>query len=380
MDKIQLYFESAVIDPAAIQYTDDKAIVLNAAPMAVGDYVYYGFESDEFLKRGYEWNEQLIGRVTKAEAERILPQFEGLPVTDDHVWVDAGKRSEIAVGTVLKPGEIDGDLVNTRAVIHDPTAIVKITSGDAVELSIGFWNIIRFNDNKTEGEPDFFVESIDLNHVAVVKEGRAGPEARLSNHRAKLEKGKTMEKITINGVEFEVSKEVATAYAAQQAADAAKLTTLENSLAEVTTARDTAVGGLAAANAQLENSKGDAEKAAVKMAADHAEFVDQASKMGHATADLKLGEYDADEIRREILKEKGMEFSKEENPDVVRGAWLHAISRLGKAPAPKKSVLDNTKPGHIETDKPGDIRERQANATRQSYFGGKKSKSKKDEG
>ena len=376
MDRIQLHFQSAVIDVAAVQRTNDNAIVLNAAPMAVGDYEYYGFEQGAFMDRGYKWDAKLVGRVEQAEAERILPQFEGLPVTDDHVWVETGQRAENAVGTVLQAGTLDGNLVNTRVVVHDPTAIVKITSGEAVELSIGFWNIIRWNENKTEGEPDFFVESIDLNHVAVVKEGRAGPDARLSNHRAKLEREHKMKTITINGVAMEVSDEFAAEYEKQQAAQSETVTGLNNSVAALTTERDTAVGGLAAAKTQAENAKQKAGEDAVNLAKDHAEFVEQAAKMGHATADLTLGDYDADAIRRTVLENKGMKLDKDVSADVVRGAWLHALADLGDKPAPK-SVLDDTQPKKIETSNAG-LRDRAADAVNKSYFGGGKKPSKKE--
>lgn len=376
MNRIQLHFQSAVIDPAVIQRTGDNAIVLNAAPMAVGDYEYYGFEQDQFMDRGFAWDAKLVGRVEQAEAERILPQFEGLPVTDDHVWVETGQRATNAVGTVLQPGTLDGQLVNTRVVVHDPTAIVKITSGEAVELSIGFWNIIRWNENKAEGEPDFFVESIDLNHVAVVKEGRAGPDARLSNHRAKLERDQKMKTITINSVAMEVSDEFAAEYEAQQAAQSESVTALNNSVATLTTERDTAVGGLAAAKTASENAKKKAGEDAVKLAQEHADFIEQAAKMGHATADLTLGDYDADAIRREILENKGMKLEKDVSADVVRGAWLHALSDLGDKPAPK-SILDDTAPEKIETSN-ASIRQRAEDATRQSYFGGAKKPAKKE--
>lgn len=367
MNKIQLHFKSALIDPATIQRTDDNAIILNAAPMAVGDYEYFGFESDVFQERGFKWDDKLIGRVEQAEAERILPQFEGLAVTDDHVWVDSGKRAEIAVGTCLKAGEIDGALVKTRVVIHDPITILKVTSGDAHELSIGFWNVIRWNENKqSDSDPDFFVEAIDLNHVAVVKEGRAGPDARLSNYKAKIEEHKM--KITIDGIEYDVDDAVATEFT--RLADQA--TALENSVAEVTAERDTAVGSLAAAKTQIENSKGKAKADAVAIAKDHAVFVDEAGRMGYAAADLVLGEYDADKIRREILANNGTKLADDASADIVRGAWLHAVGSLGDEDS---SVLDGVKPTKIE-NKAGEQSQRQKteNATRNAYFGGRKAK------
>ena len=335
-------FDGTPIDLGEVKRNGDGSVNLNAAPMRAGDYEYLAFELPPHPTREFNFYDRVTGRITVAETERVLEQFEGLPITDDHVWVENGERSQTHGGTILQNGVMDGELVRTRANIFDPKLILKVASGDDQELSIGFYNRIRWNENTGDDEPDFFIEDIDLNHVAVVKEGRAGPDARLSHHKAQLEDSE-MKKITINGVEFEVSDEIATAYAAQQKADADKLTAMENSLAAVTTERDTAVGRVAASTSALENAKANAKAEAVKVATDHAAFVGEAQLMGHDPKDLVIGQYDSVQVRRDILKNSGVTLPDDSSDDVVLGAWLHAIASVDETGA-GNSVFNNSVP------------------------------------
>jgi len=148
-------------------------------------------------------------------------------------------------------------------------------------------------------------------------------------------------------------------------------------LAAVTTERDTAIGALQVAKVKAENNKAKAATDAAKMAKEHAAFITEAGQMGHATADLTLGDYDADAIRRTVLENKGMKFSEDESADVIRGAWLHALANLSGGSA-RTSVLDKTTPEKIETAT-FNSREKTEDAVRQSYFGGGKKKPAKKE-
>lgn len=367
--KNQLMMNGVAIDSASARKSPDGALILNATTMRSGDYEYFAFELGSARERGFDFDDRLIGRIEESEVTAILSQFKGLPMTDDHVFIDIGERAERSCGTILDDGVLENGIVQNECVIHDPTAIVRVTSTDETELSIGFFSNIVWNDERAEGDPHFFVRDIDLNHVAVVKQGRAGPEARLSNHKATLEQDSEMKKITIGDQEFEVEDEVAQEFTRLGEENE----TLTNSVAETTTERDQARGQYASAKADLAKAKDAAGTDAVRIASEHSAFIDEANTLGHDTSKLQLGNYKPAEEMRTVLKNSGVEFEDDESDDVIRGAWKHAVASAGKSPK-KKSAIDDLNPAPREME--NSVAESSKSKVSNSYFGGNKSKKK----
>jgi hypothetical protein len=146
--------------------------------------------------------------VFKADS---LNSFRGKPITVDHPKGKVSSRdvAKHSVGTILVSGRQDGDFVRTDIVIHQPERI-----GDRRELSVGYdvdldetpgeWNGERYDAEQT---------NIRVNHLSVVKKGRAGAKARLnldSDEVIDIEKDEiVMPKIRLdNGIEYEASAEV----------------------------------------------------------------------------------------------------------------------------------------------------------------------------
>lgn len=130
------------------------------------------------------------------------------------------------VGTMLNARQ-DGQLTNSEIVIHDGEAIKDAEKGFYPELSLGYKldlekragyyhadrNEIR--DTPADGfEPfDYIQRNLRVNHVALVRQARAGSVARLNLDGDEIfenEDEKPMAKIKLaNGVEVEVTEEVA---------------------------------------------------------------------------------------------------------------------------------------------------------------------------
>ena len=363
--RIKLTFAAPAIDIAAAQKTPDGAIILNARAARSGDYEYYGFEVTSPADRRIPYDAKLTGRIDPAELERVLSAFKGLALTDEHVFVPVGERREYSIGTVLNEASMDGDWAASEVLVHDPKAIIKITNGVS-ELSIGFLAELEWT-NGAAGEPDFYIRNIELNHVALVEQGRAGPEGRLSNHKAQLETN-TM-KITINGVEHEVPEAVAGEFARLTNAEA-DLTAARAAQTTAERERDDARGQLAAATAEvttLKNSKPDVAAAAAAMANEHAQFVAHAKALGHE-GELKLGEYDLTKVKAEIVNKRGANLPADASAEMVNGAWSFAVSQIGKTEV-KHSALDNIAPAHAVSASEGAM-----TAVHNSYFGGPKKK------
>lgn len=362
----------ASVNVQTAKKNDDGAILLNAVVGRSGDYEYYAFELPGFREQGFEFDELVLGRMSKGEAKKVAKQLEGTPITDRHVFIETGDRSEFSVGTMLREGEVDDEgLISSRASIHSPDMIVKVMSGEAEELSIGFRSMVRWRENPSANGPHFDIVDIELNHVAIVEEGRAGPKARLLNHKSTISK-ENMMKITINGVEHEVSEQVASEFGRLNAAEQQ----LTNSLTVVTAERDTAQGELATANTsitELQNSAPDdaaiTERAAA-MSLEHSTFVADAAKLGKDVSKMEMGKYDINAERIKMLNEIGTKMPEDASPAYVSGAWGFAVAN----PPAKTgiSVLDAVDPAEGTTS--AEMVHTAVVAEHDYYFGGKSQK------
>jgi hypothetical protein len=108
-----------------------------------------------------------------------LATYEGKPVILTH---DAGRvtpqNTDAIVGTILTKGFQDGGDVRAKIVIHD---IDTVKQSAFRELSLGYTLILDETPGEWEGQPyDAIQTEIAINHLAVVREARAGEQARLN--------------------------------------------------------------------------------------------------------------------------------------------------------------------------------------------------------
>ena len=124
--------------------------------------------------------------------EKSLATYEGKPViiTHDAGRVDKDNVTEEIVGTILSKGEPDGDDVRAKIIIHDIDAVKK--SG-LRELSLGYDLLLDETPGEWNGQKyDAIQTEIVINHLAIVREARAGEQARLnidSTENKALQKG-----------------------------------------------------------------------------------------------------------------------------------------------------------------------------------------------
>lgn len=337
------FTHAAGINLSQLRTTDDGAVIMNAVPMRVGDMEHLGFElpSALFQELGVEFEDIVIGRYERDTTENMASQMKACAITRGHVFLEAGDRKEFAIGTLLEDGQMDGDLVRTEAEINNPEAIVAINSGTC-ELSTGGFGDYVANPNRGRaGEPDFFIRNVTLNHVALVEEGRAGPEARLLNHR-KEKKESPMFKLGTREFANEAAAAEKFAELENAAAKVPELTTkvtdLESEVETLTNSRDELEGKLTVAEASIENANPQAD--AVKLANTHAAFVENANKLGYEGEDLKLGEYEMKDEKRKLLNSLGLSMA-DDASDVQIDAAFDAALKLNKPKEPtQKSVFD----------------------------------------
>ncbi len=112
--------------------------------------------------------------------EKSLKSYKGKPIIITH---DAGEVSKDNVrreqiGTIMSEGYRDGDSVRCEIIIHDTNALKKC---GLKELSLGYSLDTEETPGVWEGEKyDCIQRNIEINHLALVGEARAGDSARLN--------------------------------------------------------------------------------------------------------------------------------------------------------------------------------------------------------
>ena len=195
-------------------YTDEGFMRVPATISRVGIQEYLAFEmglTDGDMNR--------VIKVYRPEGEVFdetsLSSFTNKPVTNNHPpeLVDATNAKDYTVGMSIAEAVRDGDLVSTELIITDADAISEIEGGK-VELSNGYTADIDWTPGIAPGgiQFDAIQRNIRGNHIAIVERGRAGSACKVADNNPQTNgTGAYMAKITIDGVDFEVSEQAAQA-------------------------------------------------------------------------------------------------------------------------------------------------------------------------
>lgn len=161
-----------------------------------------------------------------------LASGEQVPVTYLHppMHLDASNAAQYAKGNAkdfLKAPAPNDDKVAATLLVHDGATVEKVDAG-VVQVSVGYEVELDRTPGTWRGQHyDAVQRKIRINHVAIVPEGRAGPDVRLrldSGDAIAVTPGEGTMKIKIDGKEYEVDAAVAAAIeAAGKKVDASKL-------------------------------------------------------------------------------------------------------------------------------------------------------------
>lgn len=169
-----------------------------------------------------------------------LASLKSIPITNDHPregMVTPANAKSLSVGATSDEVETDEEVVSTRLNIFAQDGIDAVKAGRN-QLSCGYVLEKEMTPGVWKGQPyDLIQRNIRYNHLALVDSARGGDQLtfrldsedaimvksenknyNLSDFKEKPKKdGGNMKKITINGMEFEVSPELYDAYMAEQA-------------------------------------------------------------------------------------------------------------------------------------------------------------------
>lgn len=124
---------------------------------------------------------------TELLSDSTVNSANNRPVTNDHHGlVTKGNATQLAKGFTADNAHVDGNTLRVDMTIMDGKLIDAINNGKQ-ELSIGF----QTNIDQTPGEYngvayDSVQKDIQINHVAVVNQGRAGHKVRLLGDSAEM--------------------------------------------------------------------------------------------------------------------------------------------------------------------------------------------------
>jgi len=154
--------------------------------------------------------------------DAAMASFKGKPVTFSHPDenVTAKNIRDYTVGHGGDNVFRDGDTMKQNLYITDEAIINLIDSGEVDQISNGYTAEIVIADGVTpEGERyDAFQKTIKGNHIAIVKNGRAGSGCRINDSQETPNKqgGNKMPTMKFNDVEIEVTDAAKQAIEKQQ--------------------------------------------------------------------------------------------------------------------------------------------------------------------
>jgi hypothetical protein len=276
------------------------------------------------------------------------------------------------VGAVGENVRKDGDFVRASLVFYDPLAIQQLERGDKQELSCGYTCELLHEPGEWQGQKyDAIQRNIRGNHVALVTQGRAGPEVRVRLDDADAldasltpsaanapsgapNPGGSVVKFKVDGVEYDVSEQ------AKQA--------LERELGRRDSREEQLSSEAKAAKADAEKAQGRADELQKKL--DEAEKLHKDAvspeRMREAVrarvalerqalpvlgAEAKLDAMSDRDVKLAVLKKQGSEVKADASDDYVQGRFEEVLKRL---PSPidraKAAVLGgNTATTHSDS-------------------------------
>lgn len=184
-------------------HTDEGFLVDTPVVARIGIQEYR--RADGMIRREFRPPEE----VFHADA---LASMRGKPITVDHPGsgrVTAKDAHRVTVGTMLTEGKQDGDHVRTDITIHSPDAI-----GDRRELSLGYTAVLDETPGEWNGQKyDAIQRNIRVNHLSVVKKGRAGVARLNLDSDEEFFNQQEQQTMTVkvkldNGIEYDAAPEV----------------------------------------------------------------------------------------------------------------------------------------------------------------------------
>ncbi|CCO11293.2 conserved hypothetical protein [Carnobacterium maltaromaticum LMA28] len=222
MGRVNLYDKALIED---FSETDEGYLTVKAPITRPGVFPY--LTKDGAVEMQAKLPEELF-------SDKTIKSANAKPVTDDHPHeaVTAKNFTKYSKGMTHTDARVENNTLVVSFTVTDSATIQKIKAGKR-ELSIGFSADVKDEKGNYSGmNYDSVQRNMQVNHLAIVDKGRAGPEVAILNDsvdfvmdskKNKQNGGNKMPQIIIDGSEFEVDTAVKSKFDALSAqADAAE--------------------------------------------------------------------------------------------------------------------------------------------------------------
>lgn len=160
-------------------YDRDGRLHVDPVPISKANVCpYYGREIPGWQELGLDGDRVYKLLRDPKELEKAADSFNNLPLLSEHVPVTAdAPRKELVIGSTGTDAEWKAPYLMNSLVAWDGGAIKGVESGDKKQLSCAYHYKADMTPGTYEGERyDGVMRDIEGNHVALVFEGRAGPD------------------------------------------------------------------------------------------------------------------------------------------------------------------------------------------------------------
>lgn len=144
---------------------------------------YYGEEIPHWRELGLEPTKLYYMYRPADELEKAARSFDGMPLLFEHHDTSAARPAkDYVIGSLGTDAEFRAPYLVNSLIITDGEAIEAIERGDYKQLSAAYMYTPVMQGGMFDGEHyDGRMTDIKANHVALVKEGRAGPDVAVAD-------------------------------------------------------------------------------------------------------------------------------------------------------------------------------------------------------
>lgn len=178
------------LDKSSVRTTDDNGFLHVKKSHITKATVnpYYGKEIPGGVEHGLDANKIYYGLRDPDELKKSAKTWAGLPLHIEHHVDSADDPQKLTrVGTVGTEVVWNPPYLDAPLTIWDQNAIDGINDDSFRELSCAYRYEPEFKAGVYEGKPyDFVMRNIRGNHVALVEEGRAGPDILVADAAIKI--------------------------------------------------------------------------------------------------------------------------------------------------------------------------------------------------
>jgi hypothetical protein len=286
-----------------------------------------------------------------------ISSFDLVPLTNDHPYAEGGavtaeNAKRLQVGTVGNPHQA-GPFVEAMMMITDAATVAAVKSGK-VELSCGYFcdrQPMRgvYKDANGVNHPYEFVQkNIRGNHVAVVDQGRAGPEVRIqldSDTAFEIDviqpgdspskKGSdSMEKLSVDGLDYEVSSNFVKAFEKHEKLSSEALSAKDAEIKSLKAELDKKAAVCDSATAEVAKLKAELAAAPEKLKAEATARVALEASAAKLAPEFKCDGLDTMAVKRGVLNKLGDVKCDGKSDEYVNAAFdIALVNQEKKNPA-----------------------------------------------